>query len=214
MRKTSWITIIATVVLMGTAAAVAMAAGPGVVKPSDSIGGRDYSDWLKKYWKLILESAPDAAPCRPVGDVLVLRGFPDGKRTTYSCSAPAGTTVYMNGPSAECSTLEKAPFHGDTRAELKSCARRTFGEFLGKIRLFVDGKELEEPERWNVATSVFRFRMPKKNVLGSKKRRGRSAAYGSGFLITNLDPGTHVIKGKEINDGKRTSLTYRVTIGG
>jgi hypothetical protein len=214
MRKTSWLTIVAVLLLMGTAATMATAAGPAVVAPSGAVAGRDYGDWLKKYWKLIFEGSLDEPPCRHVGRVLVLRGFPQGERTVYRCSVAVGTTVYMNGPSTECSTLEKAPFHGDTKAELKACARKTYGDFIGTFRLFVDGRELEQPERWNVATSVFGFRMPKKNVLNSKKRRGRSAAYGAGYLIKRLARGKHVIKGEDRNDGKTTTVIYRITVGG
>jgi hypothetical protein len=54
--------------------------------------------------------------------------------------------------------------------------------------------------------------LPKVNILGSTKRHGRSAAYGEGFLLTELSPGTHVVRGRGSVQGRTVTLTYRIKV--
>jgi hypothetical protein len=197
---------IAILVLAGTASA----ADGGVVPPDGKVAGRDYAGWLAKWWQVRLATGPAGSICRHVGRVEVLLGapFPKGPKR---CQVPAGRTVYVNGPAAECSTVEKAPSHGGTDAQLKRCAKRGF-KAVSATRIRIDGRRIHRANRWIVATRAYSIHLPRVNVLGATKRHGRSAAYGSGFLLEGLGRGQHTIRETGTESGHRIVLRYRLNV--
>ena len=48
-------------------------------------------------------------------------------------------------------------------------------------------------KRFITATGLFVMRVPTPRQFGIKRHRGRSAAYGSGLLLSGLRKGTHTI---------------------
>ena len=191
-------------------AASASASSDQVVPPNGKVAGRGYAAWLAKWWQVRLRTGPAGSICQHVGKVEVLIGapFPKGPKR---CTVPAGRPVYVNGPSAECSTVEKPPSHGRTAKQLKRCARRGYKAISG-ARIRIDGRRLHHANRWLVATHVYRFHMPKVNVLSSPRRHGRSASYGSGFLLKGLSQGQHVIRETGKESGHPIALTYRLKV--
>jgi hypothetical protein len=215
MRKTLTPRTVAAVAIAATAAAVlagsAIAANTKVVPPTGSVAGRDYGGWLAKWWQLRLATPPTGSICQRVGRVEVLIGGPVPKGPKR-CSVKPGRPVYVNGPSSECSTIEKPPSHGDTARQLRRCARRGFAA-IGRTRVKVDGTVLHLGH-WVVATHAYRVRLPKQNILGSSRRHGRSAAYGSGFILRNLSRGTHVVRETGSEAGRPIKLVYKIRVGG
>ena len=98
-----------------------------------------------------------------------------------------------NGPGAECSTIEPAPFHATTNAGLTRCARRWRQARRGRLELTLDGADITPPGYF-VATSVFHFTIPRNNVLGLPgPTHGRGAYYGAVSILRPLSSGTHTL---------------------
>jgi hypothetical protein len=204
------------IMFVGLAATVSTssAAAATAVPPGGKVGGKDYARWLVISWKALLAKPAGDNECDTVRGVRMLFSTARGPRTVFDCSMRAGAALYVNLPSVECSNVEKPPYHGDTATELKTCAREQYEGFFGKVRLVIDGKPVRRLGRWITKTGVFRFRMPKKNVLGTKKRRGKAAAYGAGVFIKGLKPGRHVLKQTVIGGGEKATVIQRITVTG
>jgi len=210
VRRLAAATALAVLVL----AATAFATTTSVVPPKGHAGGRSYAQWLSKFWRTSFATPPGGSICHRVGKVVVLTATPFAKGPNR-CTVHAGRTLYVNGPSAECSNIEPAPAHGDTPAERRSCAKTAFRAVTrSKPKLTIDGRRLAHVGRFYVHTKDFAFSLPRKNILGSKKRHGRSVAYGAGFLIRHLKTGRHVITGKGKVGKQPIVLTYRIHVTG
>ena len=184
-----------------------------VVQPNGRVDGHTYREWLVKSWRLRLAKPPSAPLCQRVGNVEVMLSAKKS-RATYKCSVPVGRAVYIPGWGAECSTIERAPFHGRTPAQLKRCARRYTKRAYSHIRWAIDGNTIDHPLSFVKASPVFRFHMPRHNILGLKKRSGRAAAYGGDFLLHNLAVGPHVIARSDRFFGVHYETTYRIRVNG
>ena len=64
------------------------------------------------------------------------------------------------------------------------------------------------------ASRVFRFHMPRINVLGLRKQSGRAAAYGAGFLLRDLAIGSHLIRFSARFHGNHYARFFRVNVKG
>ena len=136
-------------------------------------------------------------------------------RENYECSIPAGRNVYILGVGAECSTIEKPPFHGRTPGQLKSCARRFTKRAYSHIKWTIDGEPVEHPGSFVTTSRVFHFHLPKHNILHLKRRSGRAAAYGEGFLLQDLPGGQHVVRRSDRYFGsRRYTNVFRIDVKG
>jgi hypothetical protein len=199
-------TTVIALVVTGTAVASTIT----IVPPNGKVAGDSYSMWLATWWQVRLRTPPSGSVCHQVGPVEVLIG-PTKPKETDRCSVHSGQAVYVNGPSSECSTIEPPPFHGNTNAQLKACARHGF-QSISNTRLTIDGKQLHHLNRWIVLSAVYGLKLPAHNFLGAKKRVGRSAAYGAGLLLRRLSPGVHVVHAAGDEGGVHLDLTYRITV--
>jgi hypothetical protein len=181
------------VVLLVTA--VPAAADVSVVPPGQKVAGRSYAQWQVAWWQGLFARPVGASACPSgeTGAVTFLYGVASGKPQKHTCSIPAGKPLYAPGIGLECSTLEKAPFHGSTAAQLKACARRLWGGQRVAMTATMDGAPVPGVMRYALATDAFSIKLPRKNILGSKKRSGRSAAKGVGLLFTELTAGKHTL---------------------
>ena len=177
------------------AIATPAAADVTLVAPGEKVAGRTYAQWQVAWWQGLFARPVGASPC-PSGNgpVSLLFGVASGKPQKHTCSIPADKPLYAPGIGLECSSLEKAPFHGSTGAQLKACARRLWGGQKVAMTATLDGQDLPNlVTRYTVATAPFAIRLPRKNILGSKKRSGRSAAKGVGLIFTGLSAGEHTL---------------------
>ncbi|HEY3186915.1 MAG TPA: hypothetical protein VGJ70_05550, partial [Solirubrobacteraceae bacterium] len=171
------------------------AADVTVVPPGQAVAGRSYAEWQVAWWQALFARPAGASPCpsRSAGAMTFLYGGVSGKPETHTCSIPADQPLYIPGIGLECSTLEKAPFHGSTAAQLKACARRLWGGQKVGMTATMDGQAVANLLRYTIATDAFAIRLPKKNILSSRKRSGRSAAKGVGLIFTGLSAGKHTL---------------------
>lgn len=183
--------------LTAICAASAQAVSPDVVVgPHGKVAGLGYGQWLRLSWQHFFGHPPNGPVCqsqRVSGiKVAMLLGGYSGKPERHSCRVAAGMPIYVNGLSAECSTLEKPPFHGNTPAQLRSCARANMAD-AKDLKVSIDGRRVRGYRKLISTSPVYTFRLPRHNVLGSAKRSGRSAAYGEGLLLRMLSPGNHTV---------------------
>jgi hypothetical protein len=188
----------ATLVLSLAAGALA-ATGSPVVPPNGKVAGKGYAYYLERAWQVAFASPPSASPCviLTVGGKQVALINPVGSTNSgsysYTCSEPAGRPVFVDQLSNECSTFKgDHNGFGTTPSQLEKCTRSMFKGAVGTAS--VDGKPVTNFQRWITATGVYPIHLAKKNILGSKKLDGRSAAYGYGLLLTGLPRGTHTVE--------------------
>jgi hypothetical protein len=197
--------------VFGAGLATAAAATSPLVPPGGKVAGKGYSQWLAASWRYLLDRPPGLAPCQTIGGVLVTFNGVVGRQVTDTCSVRRGQAVYLRGFSADCSTVEPPPFHARTPAQLRACAKRDF--LLVKVGVTVDGRAVAHG-RYATATNVFALHLPKVNVLGSKQRTGLVAAYGEGFLLAHLAPGTHVVHELASSPLFSADVTYLLKVAG
>jgi hypothetical protein len=188
------------------------ASGATIVPKGGKVAGRTYAQWLGAWWQLRLNRPPDVSICREVDGVAVLIGGrnADGGGELDACTIPVGQPVYLNGLAAECSTLQRKPLHGSTSAQLRSCARRAYKG--AKMTATLDGRPVKAYRSYATASPVVAVKLPRINVLKSKRRTGRVAAYGVGLLLTGLTVGTHVVRQRGGLPGAPMRLTYKLRV--
>lgn len=210
--------VAAACALMLSTVAVANAAAPGIVVGAHGkVAGQGYGAWLRNSWQLALSNPPGASACQTmrVGNttVAMLLGGYSGKPERHNCRVHAGNPIYINGLSAECSTVEKPPFHGTTASGLRRCARRNL-KGVTNLSATVDGRVVGDYHTLISTSPVYTFHLPKRNLLGVSARSGRSAAYGEGVLLRGLTPGNHVVHvtGELAAFGYTEDVTYTLHV--
>ena len=199
---------VCAVTLIGVAVANARAAT--VVGSHGKVAGEGYGQWLRNSFRRTVSEAPSASVCQSerVNGTLVemLLGGYSGKPERHRCRVPAHTPIYVNGLFAECSTVEKPPFHASTSTQLERCARRNL-QRPTHLTATIDGRAVRHYGELISASPAYTIHLPKHNILGTTKRIGRSAAYGEGLLLEDLPAGTHTLH----ITGDVSGFTYDVT---
>ena len=168
-----------------------------VVPATGEVAGEGYGYWLQRSWQTWFSTSGAPKPC----DTLTANGQtvgyltprPDTTTASYTCSEPTGRPLYVTQPASECSTFESD--HGTlgtSDQQLTQCARARFKNSATQLSTTVDGHTVDVGKLL-AATGVYPVQAVSGNVLGFRPGSGRSAAYGSGLLLTGLAKGTHVI---------------------
>ena len=175
-------------VLLVVAAVAAVTAPSAAAVPS-----RQLSGVLGDMWTTILETPADdnpftgGDPCIPAGANIVAP-FAGGAELT--CVVKPGTRMFVAAYSAECSTVEGPPYHGDDEEELRTCARDNVVEFE-PVTATLDGRPIALTQ---VQTALLNFILPPDNVFGLEAgTTGQSVGDGWVALLAPLTPGTHEI---------------------
>lgn len=178
--------------------AVALAATTPVVSPHGKVAGHGYAYWQERFWQNLFASGRSVPKvCQTLhagGQSVALLGVGAAGPGPYghTCSEPAGRPVYLQAVTDECSTFK--PDHngfGTTPSQLKRCARAIYA--VKNVHVWIDGRPVPHFDRFITATGVYPLHVPRKNQFGYKGRSGRSAAYGSGLLLSGLSKGIHTI---------------------
>ena len=171
-------------------AAIAAVTAPSAAAVPD----RQLSGMLGDMWTTILETpAADnpftgGDPCVHFGANLVAP-FAGGPQIT--CVVKPGTRMFVAAYSAECSTVEDPPFHGDNEDELRACARSNVVAFE-PVSATLDGRPIALTQ---VQTALLDFVLPPDNVFGlAAGTMGESVGDGWVALLAPLTPGSHEIR--------------------
>lgn len=194
---------------------------PLIVPANATIDGLNYAQWETKWWQWSIahlnshdSRAPRMSACVTTGQHGPV-WFPDvdsydldwNAGGTVTCHVPAGQYVLL-GPSYECSTVERPPFHASTDAGLLRCAH-----VASANSLVFDG-QLLSPSGFPESTAVFPFTMPARHnyleVPGVT--HGRGAAYGRPIILGPLPAGVDTIIGAHHYRGPTFVGTLRLIV--
>ena len=171
-----------------------VAAIAAVTAPSASAApDRQLSRVLGDMWTTILETPTDdnpftgGDPCIQLGANIVAP-FAGGAEVT--CDVKPGTRMFVAAYSAECSTVEDPPYHGDSEDQLRTCARDNVAVFE-PVTATLDGQSIALTQ---IQTALLNFVLPADNVFGLPTgTTGQSVGDGWVALTAPLTPGTHEI---------------------
>jgi hypothetical protein len=111
---------------------------------------------------------------------------PFGPAGVASCTAGAGTPLFVSGSGVECSTFEG---NGTTEAELRACARALDLQTAPSITF--DGRPLTVAA---VETPLMQLTLPGDNIFGLPAgSTGLSVAHGWVTQVNPPPPGTHTV---------------------
>lgn len=184
---------------MALLAGGALAASPSNVVPANGkVAGQGYGYYLQRTWQITWATPPSGvSPCRTltVGrqQVALISAVGATKPGSYhyTCTEPAGRTIYVEQLSNECSTI--AGDHngfGTTPTHLEKCAHVLFKGAVATAAL--DGTPLNV-KSLIAKTGAYPIHLAKHNISDSKVLSGTSAAYGYGLLLTGLLNGTQTV---------------------
>lgn len=175
-------------VFLVVAAIAAVTAPPAAAAPR-----RQLSGVLGDMWTTILETPADdnpftgGDPCIQLGANIVAP-FAGGAEVT--CVVKPGTRMFVAAYSAECSTVEGPPFHGDDEDDLRTCARANVAEFE-PVTATLDGRPIALTQ---LQTTLLNFVLPPDNVFDLEAgTTGQSVGDGWVALLAPLRPGSHEI---------------------
>ena len=179
-------------------ALVVAAVALGVAAPAASATSQTgLAHDLEGFWTYVLQTPTPENPftsdnnqCHPLGqeELAPLQPFAPSSTT---CTVKPGTSVFIGEMSAECSTAEAPPFHGDNEAELRACVRNDLSGDVGNFNvhtLVVDGRTVPVTV---VETPLMTVDLPPDNMLGVPAQQALSVARGWVALLHPLTPGVH-----------------------
>jgi hypothetical protein len=211
LRPLHTLILTATCVLT-IATAASLAAAPNAAVPNGGkVFGKGYSGWLAIAWQTLLAGPPDGPVCDNGHGAVILFGGGTGLPEAHTCFVRAGQPVYASGLADECSNREKEPFHAETTAELKRCARRHF-KGATNLTATIDGTPVDGYDRLITGSPVFKFHLPKRNLMHSRRRSGKGAAYGIGLLIGTLTAGAHTVRVTGDFPGFKSDVIYTLLV--
>ena len=131
--------------------------------------------------------------------------------TDDTCLVPAGRPIVVVYLGWSCSTAEG---NGRTFLELRRCAERNWRTELGDIRIrqVVDGNLVGEPRRWTVSTGDMWVDLPRHNVWGVRPGWTRSVGRAIVHVLKPPPVGSHLVRVRLLEDGKKTVLRYPFTV--
>jgi hypothetical protein len=186
--------LLPAVVALGVAATSASAAS------DTSLGNK-----LGAMWEKVLETPAPQNPfsgvpgapaflCVDLGGIVApINGL--DPNASITCNVKQGTKVLVAAYSAECSTLEPPPFHGDDEASLRECVRDVNSKVVIS-EASLDGATLPVTP---VTSKLLRLKLPADNIFGVPAGHGPpkmpylSVANGWVALTGPLAPGVHTI---------------------
>ena len=224
MNRIKILSIIAlvAVLLLGTVY-IASARGnrnPGVLPPNSREQGMTYGEWSVEWWQYVFSLPMDQNPLvgatgaecafeldSNVAVVVVDPLSPE----PIECEVPAGTTLFLDILSAECSTLEAPPFYGGNEEELRACAQAFI---LHDLEATIDGVAIQNIEAYIHTSPLFEFTLPADNILEVEAGlTAQSVSYGAHLMLAPLTPGEHTIQFHASHpDDFTVDTSYHITV--
>jgi hypothetical protein len=195
---------------------------PRVIPPGANPFGQSYSEWSAEWWQWQLGlpatdhpvSSLDGANCGAgqSGKVWFLTGaftteVPANEFATIvreSCAVPTGKAILFPIANIDCSTIEPAPFRGETPAELLACAKSFIegpNAVVQDLSVTIDGEPLENLGAYRSQSPVFNFTFadPEDNLLGvdcsvEDCENAQAVSDGYWIMLPPLSAGEHEIR--------------------
>lgn len=177
---------------------------PGVLPPNASPHGKSYPEWAAAWWQALLEfpfedhpalsGSPEDALLTGHAGKVYFGAVPVDSGITRSATLPSGASLFLGLLNVECSSLEDPPFHGDTEAEQRACAK-FFADRIVPEDLFctIDGVPLGHLDRYRVGSPQIEFTAPTPWLFGAEGGDGTSVGDGYFLMLAPLSAGKHTI---------------------
>ena len=140
--------------------------GSPLVKPGHRVQGDTPGQWLGRWWTTVLttSSPEDHFPgCAPLGRRVVGSSSRRGAaRRRAPCAE--GSQLMLVPDTTSCSDWEPPPFHGDTPAERRACARLIL-EGAGVPEVTIDGRHFLLDDAYRAVAPDQRATLPEDNFL-------------------------------------------------
>src|SRR5262245_15879465 len=192
---------VATLALIG-AMSPAQVAGrnlnPGISPPNSTPHGKTYAKWSALQWQQAIEAPVAGNPfteggCYPLSGAVFALAAPIGV-SEPSCTIPTGKALFVPVLTTECSSLEPPPFHGDTEAEQRECAKFWADHFVD-LSVEIDGAPVNSLTSYRVVSPQFTFTAPDPNILGvAGGGPGTGVADGYYLMLVPPSRGEHTIR--------------------
>jgi hypothetical protein len=225
-KRGRWLAIVAMLSggLLIHATDAAEARRPSVVPPQSRPRGASYAEWSARWWQWAFsteatemgpfdEGTVDCGVNQPQRKVWFLAGpFNASGAVDRTCTVPVGTMLLVPVINVECSDLEDPPFFGATPGERAACVEADLFAF-GDLEVTVDGKQVDDLERFAVTSPDFAFTGVPGNPVGLLGA-GFSTSRGVYVMLTPLPPGTHTVTftGSFPEVGFTASATYTIVM--
>jgi hypothetical protein len=198
---------------------------PKVVPPISRSYGMTYGEWSARWWQWAI-SLPadynpltDTADCSTgqLGSVWFLGGafYPASNPDVRNCNVPAGKALFFPIVNTECSDLEPDPWHGDTPATRRACAKANMDPpGIDPANLFaeIDGVSIQNLTQYRVMSPNFFFTAPDPNVLGVPGGSGQSVGDGYYLMVAPLPAGHHTIHFGGVFADWSLDITYYLNV--
>jgi hypothetical protein len=161
--------------------------------------GKTYPQWSAAWWQWLLETPLEGHPSVDSPDFNIRTGqqgnvwFLAGPLGTFTrdINIPAGKALYIGVLNAEASTLEEAPFHGDTAAEQAAAAQDAVDHILN-LYCTIDNETIAI-EDYRILSPQISINAPTPWLFGNVGGEGTSVGDGYFILLRPMDKGTHTI---------------------
>ena len=192
--------------LVVATAVVAIAAG----SPASATPTKKAPATLTALWTKVLTTPSPENPFGTSTDPSTACWDVDGTLAPFapvsvaSCTADAGTPLFITGSSVECSTFEG---NGTTEAELRACARASDLQTAPSITF--DGRPQAVA---GVETPLMNLTLPGGNIFGLPAgSTGLSVAHGWVAQVNPQPPGTHTVVINATTFSVTTTFVIRAT---
>lgn len=199
-----------------------------VIPPQANFRVLSYGEWEAEWWRsLFLIPVVDGNhPIISGGAFAVVNGVLFLSPAYYEnivhpidVTVSAGTAIFVPVISFECSVLEPDPAHGNSEAELRSCANGHIDQTSGLFAV-IDGVPVESLSAYRVQSPLFEFGpLPEDNVLNAiygGRFTGTSLSVDAGvyLLLAPLSVGTHTLRvgGTYDEFGFTADTTFNITV--
>ena len=205
-RSTEQLTLVMTVVaflgvILPSLSVLARAdtINAGVYSTIEKPYGLSYGDWTANFWKWVYSIPKDISPASDQtgkscaqsqnGPVWFLLGTISGS-AERTCTIPAGKAILFPILNSECSYAETPT--AKTGSELQTCAV-TSDKGVTNLQATVDGKNLQQLDKYRVTSSLFNFTFANPNISGAPIGPTQGVSDGWWVFLKPLTPGKHEI---------------------
>lgn len=212
------VTVLVVASLISTAKADEI--NPGLFSTDSKPYGLAFPQWSEKWWKWMI-SIPQ--PQNPLNDntgencgngqndshVWFMTGTGSGT-VVRSCNVPSSKAILIQPVGNECSYAENPSLR--TESELRNCA--ITGDQTTTKYISIDGRNVQNLERYAVQTPLFDLTLPQNNIFGAPAGPTKSVGHAYMIFLQPLKVGKHEIRFGQTTVNPDTGITnfaYDVT---
>lgn len=199
---------------------------PGLYPTDSKPYGLTFPQWSEKWWQWMTsiptsenplkdETGKNCANGQNNPNVWFMTGTASGT-VVRSCTIPSSKAILIQPVGNECSYAESPSLK--TESELRSCA--ITGDQVNSIHVSIDGKNIQNLQKYIVQTPLFNLTLPQKNIFGAPVGPTKSVGHAYMIFLQPLKVGKHDIHFDQVTLGSPETgtqnfaydVTYHLTV--